>query len=173
MELGEIWKTQRIDRGFTLVELVITLAIVAILASVAMPMLKVSVQRSKEAELRANLRQIRDALDAYKKAYDEGRVELKSIDKSGYPPNLEILVQGIEDKSVPDGKKKIRFLRRIPPDPMQPRNDSSSEANSLNNTWGLRSYASEADNPTAGNDVYDVYSLSPLKGTNGIPYAKW
>jgi general secretion pathway protein G len=163
----------RIGRGFTLVELVITLAIVAILASVAMPMLKVSVQRSKEAELKANLRQIRDALDAYKKAYDEGRVELKSIDKSGYPPNLDVLVNGIEDKSVPDGKKKIRFLRRIPQDPMRSRDDSSSRENSRSDFWGLRSYASETDNPTAGEDVYDVYSLSPLTGTNGIPYAKW
>jgi len=163
----------RIGRGFTLVELVITLAIVAILASVAMPMLKVSVQRSKEAELKANLRQIRDALDAYKKAYDEGRVELKSIDKSGYPPNLDVLVIGIEDKSVPDGKKKIRFLRRIPQDPMHSRDDSSSRENSRSDLWGLRSYASETDNPTAGEDVYDVYSLSPLTGTNGIPYAKW
>jgi general secretion pathway protein G len=162
----------RIGRGFTLVELVITLAIVAILASVAMPMLKVSVQRSKEAELRTNLRQIRDALDAYKKAYDEGRVELKNIEKSGYPPNLEILVEGIEDKSVPDGKKIIRFLRRIPQDPMRTRDESSGET-TLNDMWGLRSYASDADNPTAGEDVYDVYSLSPLIGTNGIPYAKW
>jgi general secretion pathway protein G len=162
----------RIGRGFTLVELVITLAIVAILASVAMPMLKVSVQRSKEAELKTNLRQIRDALDAYKKAYDEGRVELKSIDKSGYPPNLEILVEGIEDKSVPDGKKIIRFLRRIPQDPMRSRDESPGQT-SLTDMWGLRSYASDADNPTAGEDVYDVYSLSPLTGTNGIPYAKW
>jgi general secretion pathway protein G len=163
----------RIGRGFTLVELVITLALVAILASVAMPMLKVSVQRSKEAELRANLRQIRDAIDAYKKAYEEGKVELKSIDKSGYPPNLDILVEGIEDKSVPDGKKKIRFLRRIPQDPMRSRDESSSAETSRADFWGLRSYASEADNPTAGEDVYDVYSLSPLTGTNGIPYAKW
>lgn len=163
----------RIGRGFTLVELVITLAIVAILASVAMPMLKVSVQRSKEAELKANLRQIRDALDAYKKAYDEGRVELKNIDKSGYPPNLDVLVNGIVDKSVPDGKKKIRFLRRIPQDPMRSRDDSSSRENSRSDFWGLRSYSSETDNPTAGEDVYDVYSLSPLTGTNGIPYAKW
>lgn len=161
-------------RGFTLIELVITLAIVAILASVAMPMLKVTVQRSKEAELKANLRQIRDALDAYKKAYDEGRVELKNIDKSGYPPNLEILVEGIEDKSVPDSKKKIRFLRKIPLDPMQPRDESSSsEVSGSDSTWGLRSYDSEPNNPTKGEDVYDVYSLSPLSGTNGIPYAKW
>lgn len=163
----------RIGRGFTLVELVITLAIVAILASVAMPMLKVSVQRNKEAELRTNLRQIRDALDAYKKAYDDGRVGLKSIDKSGYPPNLDVLVDAIEDKSVPDGKKKIRFLRRIPRDPMRSRDDSSSRENSRSDFWGLRSYASDTDNPTAGEDVYDVYSLSPLTGTNGIPYAKW
>jgi general secretion pathway protein G len=156
--------------GFTLIELVVTVAIVAILASVAMPMLHVSVQRSKEAELRANLRQIRDALDAYKKAYDEGRIELKNIDKSGYPPNLDVLVEGVEDKSAPDNKNKLRFLRKIPLDPMQVRSDEISGNEEL---WGLRSYASEASNPSSGEDVYDVYSLSPLTGTNGIPYAKW
>jgi general secretion pathway protein G len=160
--------------GFTLIELVVTVAIVSILASVAMPMLKVTVQRSKEAELKSNLRQIREAIDAYKKAYDEGRIELKNVEKSGYPPNLEVLVEGIEDKSVPDGKKKLRFLRRIPSDPMQARQESSSpEASRLDSIWGLRSYASESDNPTAGEDVYDIYSLSPHTGTNGIPYAKW
>ncbi len=156
--------------GFSLIELVVTVAIVAILASVAMPMLKVSVQRSKEAELRANLRQIRDALDAYKKAYDEGRIELKNIEKSGYPPNLDVLVEGVEDKSTPDNKNKLRFLRKIPLDPMQARNDEASGNDEL---WGLRSYASEASNPTSGEDVYDVYSLSPLTGTNGTPYAQW
>lgn len=163
----------KVAYGFSLIEMVVTVAIVAILGSVAMPMLKVSVQRSKEAELRANLRQIREAIDAYKKAYDEGRIELRNIDKTGYPPNLEVLVEGIEDKTVPDGKKKLRFLRKIPPDPMLPREDTSATATKDSERWGLRSYASEADNPTAGEDVYDVYSLSPLTGTNGIPYAKW
>jgi general secretion pathway protein G len=160
--------------GFTLIELVVTVAIVAVLASVAMPMLKVSVQRSKEAELRADLRQIRDALDAYKKAYDEGRIELINIEKSGYPPNLDVLVEGVTDKSTPDNKRKLKFLRKIPIDPMQARDESSSdEIASSTNHWGLRSYSSEADNPTSGDDIYDVYSLSPLTGTNGIPYAKW
>jgi general secretion pathway protein G len=163
----------KIAHGFSLIELVVTVAIVAILGSVAMPMLKVSVQRSKEAELRANLRQIREAIDAYKKAYDEGRIELKSIEKTGYPPNLEVLVEGIEDKSVPDGKKKLRFLRKIPTDPMLPREDTSATKITDSESWGFRSYASDADNPSAGEDVYDVYSLSPLTGTNGIPYAKW
>lgn len=163
----------KIAHGFSLIELVVTVAIVAILGSVAMPMLKVSVQRNKEAELRANLRQIREAIDAYKKAYDEGRIELKNIEKTGYPPNLEVLVEGVQDKSVPDGKKKLRFLRKIPLDPMLPKEDISATTQTESESWGLRSYASEADNPTAGEDVYDVYSLSPLTGTNGIPYAKW
>lgn len=163
----------RSNDGFTLIELVVTVAIVAILASADMPMLKMSVQRTKETELRADLRQIRDALDAYKKAYDEGHIELKNLEKSGYPPNLEVLVKGVEDKLDPN-KHKLMFLRKIPIDPMLTRDKSSSDDPSESaRFWGLRSYASEANNPTSGDDVYDVHSLSPLTGTNGIPYAQW
>jgi general secretion pathway protein G len=158
--------------GFTLIELVVTVAIMAILASAAMPLLQLSVQRSKEAELRTDLRQIRDAIDAYKKAYDEGRIELKTEGKTGYPPNLSALVEGIPDKKDPNNKNKLKFLRRIPIDPMLP-NDTSTNSQDASKMWGLRSYESDAAHPTAGEDVYDVYSLSPLKGTNGIPYAQW
>ena len=103
------------NRGFTLIELVATVAIVGILVSAAVPVLELSVQRARESELRADLRQIRSALDAYKKAADEGRIG-KSVTESGYPKKLEDLVDGMDDlKSA--GKAKIYFLRRLPADP--------------------------------------------------------
>ncbi len=153
------------NKGFTLIELVVTVAIVAILASAAMPMLQVTVQRSKESELRANLRMMREAIDAYKKAADEGRIK-KTIDQTGYPPMLEVLVEGVSDEKDVN-KRKIRFLRRIPIDPMNAQNMNAEHQ------WGLRSYASEANNPAEGADVYDIYSLSQQTGTNGVPYAQW
>ena len=157
------------QKGFTLIELIVTVAIVAILASVAMPMLQMSVQRSKENELRENLRQIREAIDAYKKAADEGRIK-KSIEETGYPPNLEILVNGVlDDKDI--NKNKLKFLRKIPLDPMTTTADKNTD--DLPNNWGLRSYASNANEPEPGVDVYDVYSLSQQIGINGIAYAKW
>ncbi len=165
-----IYRSKKRLKGFTLIELVATVTIVAILASAALPMLQMSVQRAKENELRANLRQIREAIDAYKKVADTQNGPIKKIEgKTGYPPNLEILVEGVEDEKSPN-KNKIRFLRRIPSDPMQP---SSEAGENLSNNWGLRSYESEADDPKAGDDVYDVYSLSPQVGINGVPYAQW
>ena len=157
------------QKGFTLIELIVTVTIVAILASVAMPMLKMTVQRSKESELRANLRQIREAIDAYKKASDEGRIK-KNIEESGYPPNLEILVDGVvNEKDIK--KNKLKFLRRIPLDPVSP--VTSANNNQQPNNWGLRSYASEVENPQPGDDVFDVYSQSQQLGINGVPYASW
>ena len=156
------------NKGFTLIELIATVTMVAILASATLPMLQMSVQRAKENELRANWRQIREAIDAYKKASDEGRIK-KSIEQTGYPPNLEILVEGVKDEKSPN-KDKIRFIRKIPIDPMQPPSESTE---SLSNNWGLRSYESEANEPKAGDDVYDVYSLSLQVGINGVPYAQW
>lgn len=156
-------------KGFTLIELIVTVTIVAILASVTMPMLKMTVQRSKETELRANLRQIREAIDAYKKAADDGRIK-KSIEDSGYPPNLEILVNGVVNEKDAN-KNKLKFLRRIPLDPMTPVTNAENE--DLPNNWGLRSYASEASKPVAGDDIFDVYSQSQQIGINGVPYAKW
>jgi general secretion pathway protein G len=155
--------------GFSFIELIITLAIVAILASVTMPLASVVAQRNKESELRHNLRQLREAIDAYKKASDEGRVK-KENDDTGYPPDLNILVEGTEDLKDID-KKKIKFLRRIPIDPMQSNASASGDEDVLQ--WGLRSYESTPDRPTAGQDVYDIYSLSTQIGTNGIPYAQW
>jgi general secretion pathway protein G len=155
--------------GFTLIELVVTVAIVAVLASAVMPMLQMTYQRSKENELRADLRQIREAIDAYKKAADEGRIK-KTIDETGYPPDLQILIDGVVDEK--DVKKnKLKFLRRTPIDPMLPKDKIDIEDPAKN--WGLRSYQSDAENPAEGEDVYDVYSLSEQVGINGVPYAKW
>lgn len=157
------------SKGFTLIELIVTVTIVAVLASAVMPMLKMTVQRSKENELRANLRQIREAIDAYKKAADDGRIK-KQIDASGYPPNLEVLVKGVVNEKDAN-KSVLKFLRRIPLDPMTPVENAETE--DLPNNWGLRSYTSEAAKPVAGDDVYDVYSQSQQLGINGVPYAKW
>src|SRR5512146_2873924 len=123
--------------GFTLIELLVTVVIVAILASVAMPLSALSQQRSKEQELRQNLRDIRTAIDAYKQAVDEGRVA-RSLDQSGYPPKLSVLVHGATDVKSPV-KKQIYFLRRIPRDPFA---ESDVDAES---SWGTRSYDSPPD----------------------------
>jgi general secretion pathway protein G len=146
-------------KGFTLVELLIVVAIVALLASVAAPLAELTYQRSKEQDLRYALREIRAAIDAYKRAVDEGKVE-KSIDTAGFPPSLQTLVEGVPDKTSPD-KSKIYFLRRIPKDPL------------TGEDWGLRSYASPASDPQAGKDVYDVYSRSDEVGLNKVPYREW
>jgi general secretion pathway protein G len=124
------------------------------------------VQRNKEQDLRSSLRQIRDAIDAYKQASDEGRIA-KSIGQSGYPRTLEDLVAGVE--AINDPKKgKIYFLRRIPRDPFV------QDAGMLpEQTWGKRSYESRPDAPQQGDDIFDVYALSSGTGLNGIPYSEW
>ena len=149
--------------GFTLIELVITVAIVGVLALLATPLFEVTAQRHKEAELRLALRQIRGAIDAYHQAAREKRIEVPA-DASGYPPNLDVLAEGVPDITKPD-RRKIYFLRRLPRDPMHP--DGTLPASE---TWGLRSYASPPDAPSAGEDVFDVYSLSDRVGLNGVPY---
>lgn len=156
-----------IQRGFTIIELMVTLVILAVLASITMPMLKLTLQRNKEVRLTQHLIQIRNAIDDYKLASDQGRIK-KNIDQSGYPPNLEILVQGVVD--IKDPKKRIiKFLRRIPQDPML----DQDAPRLFTHDWGLRSYVSEIDNPKYEGDVYDVYSLSSLKSIKGVPYAQW
>lgn len=152
--------------GFTLIELVITVAIISLLASVAVPVAEVSVQRGKEQELHTALRQIREALDAYKRAVDEGHI-VRKPGSSGYPPALRDLVDGVLDNKNPNGAK-LFFLRHIPRDPLNVNRTAPAEQ-----TWGLRCYASLRDDPKEGDDVFDVYSVAPGTGLNGVAYREW
>ena len=146
-------------KGFTLIEMLIVVAIVALLASVAVPLAELGWQRGKEQDLRHALREIRTAIDSYKRAADDGVIE-KKADSSGYPETLAVLVEGVPQKNRPE-EPKVYFLRRIPKDPL------------TGEDWGLRSYASPADSPQAGKDVYDVYSKSDDVGLNKVPYREW
>ncbi|MFO1467948.1 MAG: type II secretion system protein [Steroidobacteraceae bacterium] len=156
----------RLRRGFTLIEMVITVAIVGLLATAALPLGRLALQREKEAELRAALREIRTAIDAYKEAVDQGRI-VKNADKSGYPADLRVLHEGVPDASRADNAT-LYFIRRIPRDPF-----SSDRTAAPEDTWGLRSYLSPPDDPQSGEDVFDVYSLSGGKGLNRVPYREW
>jgi general secretion pathway protein G len=152
--------------GFTLLELVIAIAILSILVVMAVPVVRLEIQRQKEADLRQDLRELRNAIDAYKRAGDEGRIPRRT-DASGYPPRLEDLLRGTADAK--DLKARtIYFLRRIPRDPF---NDNPDLAPA--DTWGKRSYASPPDAPAEGDDVFDVYSLANGNGINGVPYREW
>ncbi len=153
-------------RGFSFIELIACLAIIAVLLMIATPVAQTSLQRTKEAELRAALAEIREAIDRYKRASDQGRITME-IGDSGYPPDLVVLVDGVVDAASPKGHK-LYFLRRIPRDPMYPGKQSDNAA-----TWGLRSYESPPDDPREGDDVFDVYSLSARTGLDGIAYRDW
>lgn len=156
----------RRSTGFTIIEMVVTVAIIGLLASVALPLAELTVQRAKEHELRRGLREIRTAIDEFKKASDAGRVA-RAADATGYPPTLEALVEGVPDAKDP-AKRPIYFMRRLPRDPFH-ENGTDKAAD----TWGLRSYDSPPDSPRAGKDVYDVHSRSPGNGINGVPYREW
>ncbi|OHC71258.1 MAG: general secretion pathway protein GspG [Rhodocyclales bacterium GWA2_65_20] len=152
-------------RGFTLIELMVSLALIALFSTLALPLQELTVKRGQEAELRTALRQIREALDAYKQAADDGHIVIQQGD-SGYPKTLALLVTGVKDAKSPTAAP-LHFLRRIPRDPFADPRLKPEE------TWGQRSYLSEYDQPRPGDDVYDVYSLSPDTGINGIPYRQW
>jgi general secretion pathway protein G len=152
--------------GFTLIELLVALVLLALLVSSAAPLMQLNAKRNKEQALQKALWQIRDAIDAYKQAVDDGLIKA-SAEQSGYPPSLNQLVLGVEKANDPNNKK-IFFLRSIPRDPF------SSDSSALpEETWGKRSYSSSFQKPEEGEDVYDVYSLSPEIGINGQPYSSW
>jgi general secretion pathway protein G len=145
------------QRGMTLVELVVTVAILGILASVALPIARFQVKREKERMLHYDLEQMRAAIDSYKDAADRGAFTPK-IDTLGYPPELKTLVDGVEVQG-----KKVKFLHKIPVDPMTGKAE-----------WGLRSMQDDADTDSwGGQTVFDVYSKSPDTGLNGKKYAEW
>ncbi|MBK4735822.1 type II secretion system protein [Noviherbaspirillum pedocola] len=159
-------------RGFTLIEMVVTTALVGLLALLSLPLYEVVATRAKESELRQALRQIRDALDAYRDASARGLIgrdagEPADPGASGYPPSLRALADGVQSAGNPD-QPKLRFLRRIPRDPF-----AADPGQPAEDTWALRSYASAPDAPQPGNDVYDVMSRSTRVGSNGIPYREW
>jgi general secretion pathway protein G len=141
----------------TLVELIVTVAILGILAGAAVPIARFKVKREKERELRRDLWEMRDAIDHYKDAGDRGAFQIK-LDSQGYPPDLETLVKGVDVQT-----KKVRFLRRIPVDPMTGKTE-----------WGLRSMQ---DDPTSdsygGQSVFDVYSKSQGTALDGTKYSDW
>lgn len=155
----------RVASGFSLVELLVVVTIMAILATVGMPLAELARRRTQEEELRRSLREIRSAIDQYKRLSDAGNIP-RSADASGYPPNLQALVVGIVDiKSL--GGTKIYLLRHLPRDPF------AAPSSSPPDTWDLRSYASSAEDPKAGADVFDVHSRSAGTGLNGVPYRQW
>lgn len=154
--------------GFTLLELIITVMVVALLATLVYPMAEVAARRGQEQKLRVALSEIRHAIDDYRQAVIDGKLGPQTAGKSGYPPSLNVLVEGVPDATSTNKDAKIQFMRRMPRDPLA--TDSSVPAE---DTWGKRSYASSPDDPQEGDDVFDVYSRSTGVGLNGIPYRQW
>lgn len=156
-------------KGITLLELIVTVSILAILAAGVVPLTRMTAKRTREIELRRNLRTIRTAIDEYKKSYDKAADEKKIasvLNKSGYPETLQVLVDGFDFGGLYAYKKK--FLRRIPTDPMNPSGPGEEPK------WGLRSYNDKPDSTSwGGEDVYDIYSLSEGTAIDGTKYRDW
>lgn len=155
----------RQGRGFSLIELVVVLAILAVLASIGLPLAELAHRRTQEEDLRRSLREIRSALDTYKRLVDQGAIQ-KAADGSGYPPSLDVLAAGVPDARSPT-RAKIYLLRQLPRDPMAMEGTGAAES------WAARSYASAPDDPKPGADVFDVHSKSSGVGLNGVPYREW
>lgn len=151
-------------RGFTFVELLVVMTIVLILASAVQPLAKVTIQRTREAELRRVLRDMRTAIDKFKDAADSGQIpstELKA-NSEGYPPDLQALVDGVSVANDATGRK-LKFLRRIPTDPT-----------TFDADWGLRAYQDKPDSSSwSGQNVYDVYSKNQGTALDGTKYRDW
>ncbi|WP_306601152.1 type II secretion system protein [Geothrix sp. 21YS21S-2] len=148
------------QRGFTLLEMLVTATVLVILASAVIPMARNGVRRQRELELRRDLREMRMAIDAYKAAADGNKIKSPPPENNGYPETLESLVEGVP---VTGKIGKTRFLRRIPVDPFTNKPE-----------WGMRSMADDATSSSwGGGNVFDVYSLAPGTGSNGIPYRQW
>ncbi|MBT0893161.1 type II secretion system GspH family protein [Geobacter hydrogenophilus] len=154
-------------KGLSFIELIMTVTILGILATVVVPFTQMTVKRNKELELRRSLREIRTAIDEYKKAYDDAHKGKQILNETGYPETLEVLVTGTDFGGEAKSTKK-KFLRRIPVDPFnRPASGEKPE-------WGLRSYKDEPDSTTWDNsDVYDVYSLSEGTAIDGTKYKDW
>lgn len=153
------------SRGFTLVEMLVVLAMMGVLAAAARPLLEIATQRAREQELRAGLRTLRGAIDAYKRAAEAGNIA-QAPDDSGYPPSLPALINGVRDAKSADGRK-LYFLRRLPRDPFADNTLPPEQ------TWGLRSADSPPDEPRAGRDVFDVYSRSERRAIDGTRLGDW
>lgn len=154
-----MYRWHRHERGFTLAELVMVAALLAILAGMAMPVAKFTVKRRKETELRLALRQMRTAIDEYKRLSDQGMIPV-TLGSEGYPPELEVLAEGVE---LVGQEIKRKFLRKIPMDPMTREEE-----------WGLKSYQDDHDsNGWGGENVWDVYSLSESTALDGTEYKDW
>jgi general secretion pathway protein G len=146
--------------GFTLLELIVTCAILIVLATVAMPMARVEVARQKEAQLHDALREMRDAIDRYKDDADKNKIQVQA-GTEGYPPTLQTLVDGVQLTGAQD--KKVHYLSRIPVDPMTGNTD-----------WGMRSVQDDPDSTSwSGDDVFDVYSQSMGTALDGTKYSDW
>ena len=162
-------KTGAGSRGLSLVELIVTMTILTILAALVLPSAQLTAKRTREIELRRNLRTIRTAIDRFKDDYDKAVAEKKiltSLNKTGYPETLSILVEGYDFGGLVNYKKK--YLRRIPVDPFNPPKSGDEPK------WGLRSYVDKSDSTTwGGEDVFDVYSLSDEVAIDGSKYKDW